>query len=165
MSSPIEDYALIGDLQTAALVARDGSLDWLCWPRFDSGACFAALLGDSENGRWLVAPKNSLVRMRRRYYPASLILETEFTTSDGVVLLLDFMPVRGRNSDVVRLVVGKRGTVTMRTEPSGCFSIFLLTNETPLPMCVSRFLILRSLNTCCRCQNRRNATPLNRRRC
>ena len=116
MFSPIEDYALIGDLQTAALVARDGSLDWLCWPRFDSGACFAALLGDSENGRWLVAPKNSRVRVRRRYYPASLILETEFTTSDGVVLLLDFMPVRGRNSDVVRLVVGKRGTVTMRTE-------------------------------------------------
>jgi len=116
MPSPIEDYALIGDLQTAALVARDGSLDWLCWPRFDSGACFAALLGDPENGRWLVAPKDSRVRVRRRYYPASLILETEFTTSDGIVLLLDFMPVRGRNSDVVRLVVGKRGTVTMRTE-------------------------------------------------
>src|SRR6266550_1262799 len=112
MSSHIEDYALIGDCEAAALVARDGSLDWLCWPRFDSGACFAALLGDSENGRWLIAPNSPQARVTRRYHPGSLILETEFTTGDGVALLLDFMPVRGRNSDVVRLVVGKRGTVT-----------------------------------------------------
>jgi GH15 family glucan-1,4-alpha-glucosidase len=116
MSSPIEDYALIGDLQTAALVAKDGSLDWLCWPRFDSDACFAALLGDAQNGRWRVAPADPQVRVARRYRSNSLILETEFTTSDGVVTLVDFMPVRGRNSDVVRLVVGKLGVVAMRTE-------------------------------------------------
>ncbi len=113
MSSPIEDYALIGDLQTAALVAKDGSLDWLCWPRFDSDACFAALLGDAQNGRWRVAPADPQVRVARRYRSNSLILETEFTTSDGVVTLVDFMPVRGRNSDVVRLVVGKLGVVAM----------------------------------------------------
>jgi GH15 family glucan-1,4-alpha-glucosidase len=116
MSSPIERYALIGDLQTAALVAKDGSLDWLCWPRFDSGACFAALLGDAGNGRWQVAPADPQARVTRRYRGDSLILETEFTTSDGVVTLVDFMPVRGRNSDVVRLVVGKRGAVAMQTE-------------------------------------------------
>ena len=116
MPSPIEDYALIGDLQTAALVAKDGSLDWLCWPRFDSCACFAALLGGTENGRWLIAPKEPQARITRRYRDGTLILETEFATADGVATLVDFMPVRGRNSDVVRLVVGKRGTVAMQTE-------------------------------------------------
>ncbi len=121
MSSPIEDYALIGDFHTAALIARNGSLDWLCWPRFDSDACFAALLGDAENGRWLIAPAEPNPRVSRRYADGTLILETEFTTSEGSVLLVDFMPVAnagmlGRASEVVRLVIGQRGSVAMRTE-------------------------------------------------
>src|SRR5262245_52663948 len=124
MASRIEDYALIGDRETAALVARDGSIDWLCWPRFDSGACFEALPGDTNNGRWQIAPAavsgaTASVRVRRRYLPDTLILETEFTTADGsAAALVDFMPLReGRpSSHLVRLVVGKRGTVRMRTE-------------------------------------------------
>jgi GH15 family glucan-1,4-alpha-glucosidase len=124
MASRIEDYALIGDCETAALVSKDGSIDWLCWPRFDSGACFAALLGDANNGRWQIAPSaasgtDANVRVHRRYLHDTLILETEFTTSDGSgAVLVDFMPLRqGRaTSHVVRLVVGKRGTVRMRTE-------------------------------------------------
>jgi GH15 family glucan-1,4-alpha-glucosidase len=123
MSSRIEDYALIGDCETAALVAKDGSIDWLCWPRFDSGACFAALLGDANNGRWRIAPAtagmDTSVQVRRRYRGDTLILETEFTTADGsVVVLIDFMLVRGgrASSHLVRLVVGKRGTVPMRSE-------------------------------------------------
>ena len=124
MSSRIEDYALIGDCETAALVSKDGSIDWLCWPRFDSGACFAALLGDANNGRWRIAPAaagaEANARIRRRYRRDTLILETEFTTTDGsgVVVLIDFMPLRGgrAGSHLVRLVVGKRGTVPMRTE-------------------------------------------------
>jgi GH15 family glucan-1,4-alpha-glucosidase len=112
----IEDYALIGDTETAALVGRDGSIDWLCWPRFDSGACFAALLGEPRHGRWLVAPEAPVVRVERRYRPGTLILETEFATEDGTVLLIDFMPPRTSLSDLVRLVVGKRGRVAMRTE-------------------------------------------------
>jgi GH15 family glucan-1,4-alpha-glucosidase len=83
MALPIEDYAMIGDCKTAALVGRDGSIDWLCWPRFDSAACFAALLGTSENGRWLIAPKCRPLDVRRRYRPGTLILETEFQTEDG----------------------------------------------------------------------------------
>ena len=89
MPQPIEDYALIGDLQTAALVGRDGSIDWLCFPRFDSGACFAALLGESKHGRWLVAPSTPFTRVRRRYRPGTLILETEFETESGKVRLID----------------------------------------------------------------------------
>jgi GH15 family glucan-1,4-alpha-glucosidase len=124
MSSRIEDYALIGDCETAALVSKDGSIDWLCWPRFDSGACFAALLGDANNGRWRIAPAaagtDANARIGRRYRRNTLILETEFTTTDGsgVVVLIDFMPLRGgrAGSHLVRLVVGKRGTVPMRTE-------------------------------------------------
>src|SRR5271170_6894084 len=92
MSLPIEDYALIGNMHTAALVGRDGSIDWLCVPRFDSPACFAALLGTEENGRWQIAPKGELKRTSRRYRGDSLILETEFETSGGVVALIDFMP-------------------------------------------------------------------------
>ncbi len=115
MSRPLEDYALIGDCQTAALVACDGSIDWLCWPSFDSGACFAALLGGTENGRWLVAPQGP-ARTSRRYRPDTLILETEFETDGGAVAVIDFMPPRGHASDVVRIVEGRRGTVEMCTE-------------------------------------------------
>ena len=88
----ISDYALIGDLRTAALVSRSGSIDWLCWPRFDSGACFAALLGRPEHGRWLVAPAADVVRTTRRYRPGTLVLETDFETAEGSVTLVDFMP-------------------------------------------------------------------------
>jgi GH15 family glucan-1,4-alpha-glucosidase len=112
----IEDYALIGDCETAALVARNGSIDWLCWPRFDSGACFAALLGTADHGRWLIAPTDSITTTERQYRGHSLILETRFTTPDGVVTLVDFMPPRGHNSDVVRLVRGESGRVRMTLE-------------------------------------------------
>ena len=115
-ASPIEDYGLIGDCETAALVCKTGSIDWLCWPRFDSDACFAALLGDTNNGRWLIAPAQGNPRTTRRYRPNTLILETSFVTADGEVVLIDFMPLRGRNSHLVRCVVGKRGSVSMRTE-------------------------------------------------
>jgi GH15 family glucan-1,4-alpha-glucosidase len=114
--SLIEDYGLVGDCETAALVSKDGSIDWLCWPRFDSGACFAALLGDSNNGRWLIAPAQGSPRTTRRYRPNTLILETSFVTADGEAMVVDFMPLRGRVSHLVRLVVGKRGTVSMTTE-------------------------------------------------
>src|SRR6185312_11185366 len=94
MSSRIEDYAFIGDRQSAALVARNGSIDWLCWPRFDSPACFAALLGRTENGRWRVAPSGRSIRVRRSYRQGTLILETVFETSTGTAKLVDFMPLR-----------------------------------------------------------------------
>jgi GH15 family glucan-1,4-alpha-glucosidase len=116
MSSRIEDYALIGDLETAALVGKDGSIDWLCWPRFDADACFAALLGTPEHGRFLVAPSAAGARVTRRYRGDSLVLETRFETDEGVVLLIDFMPPRSGGSDLVRIVVGERGRVAMRTE-------------------------------------------------
>ena len=112
----IEDYALIGDCETAALVGRDGSVDWLCWPRFDSDACFAALLGAPEHGRWLVAPADGAATVTRRYRDDTLILETRFETSDGAVLVVDFMPPRSGHSNLVRLVIGERGRVAMRTE-------------------------------------------------
>ncbi len=105
-ASPIEDYGLIGDFETAALVCKTGSIDWLCWPRFDSDACFAALLGDTNNGRWLIAPAQGNPRTTRRYRPNTLILETSFVTADGEVMLIDFMPLRGRASHLVRFVVG-----------------------------------------------------------
>jgi GH15 family glucan-1,4-alpha-glucosidase len=111
----IEDYALIGDLQTAALVERGGSIDWLCFPRFDSGACFAALLGDSENGRWLLAPVEGGTTTRR-YLDDTLVLETTWETTTGEARVLDFMPPRGRAPDVVRIVEGLRGSVAMRSE-------------------------------------------------
>jgi GH15 family glucan-1,4-alpha-glucosidase len=118
MSSPIEDYALIGNLCTSALVDRTGSIDWLCLPRFDSGACFASLLGDSKNGRWLLAPQSGVKQVRRRYRDNTLILETEFETDSGVAKVVDFMPaaVRPEQVDVVRVVTGIRGQVPMRTE-------------------------------------------------
>src|SRR6516162_4507122 len=116
MSSHIEDYALIGDCEAAALVARNGSLDWLCWPRFDSDACFAALLGSEEHGHWQIAPRDDGARITRRYRPNTLILETRFECSEGVVTLVDFMPMQGTHSSVVRLVVGERGRVAMDTK-------------------------------------------------
>jgi GH15 family glucan-1,4-alpha-glucosidase len=116
MSTPLEDYALIGDCETAALVSRGGSIDWLCWPRFDSGACFAALLGGPEHGRWVIEAADSNPRVTRRYRDKTLILETRFETAEGAATVIDFMPPRGRNSDIVRIVCGERGRVRMRTE-------------------------------------------------
>jgi GH15 family glucan-1,4-alpha-glucosidase len=115
MADAIESYALIGDCETAALVGRDGSIDWLCWPRFDSGACFAALVGDVDNGRWQITPA-AASRRRRRYRPGTLVLETEFETQEGAATLIDFMPLRENNSSLVRLVRGTRGQVRMKTE-------------------------------------------------
>jgi GH15 family glucan-1,4-alpha-glucosidase len=112
----IEDYALIGDCHTAALVGRDGSIDWTCLPRFDSGACFAALLGTPEHGRWQIAPTSPIRQVRRRYRPGTLILETEFETCDGTATLIDFMPPRTREPDLVRLVVGREGHVKFHTQ-------------------------------------------------
>jgi Domain of unknown function (DUF5911) len=110
MPQRIEDYALIGDLETAALVGRDGSIDWLCVPRFDSDACFAALLGTSEHGRWMIAPVGAVRRVRRRYRAGTLILATEFETDEGTATLIDFMPPRRADPDLVRIVEGKRGS-------------------------------------------------------
>ncbi len=112
----IEDYALIGDCHTAALVGSNGSIDWLCFPRFDSGACFAALLGGTEHGRWLLAPSAEIKSTRRRYLDDSLVLETEFRTARGRVRVIDFMPVSDERWDVVRIAEGVSGTVTMRLE-------------------------------------------------
>src|SRR5262245_17051470 len=114
MPSRIEDYALIGDCQTAALVGRDGSIDWLCFPRFDSGACFAALLGSEEHGRWLLSPAAEPKQVRRRYRPGTLVLETEYETEDGAVRVIDCMPPRSTTPDLVRMVEGVRGHVPMR---------------------------------------------------
>lgn len=111
----IEDYALLGDLQTGALVATDGSIDWLCLPRFDSPACFAALIDTPDAGRWLVAPAAGGICARRRYVDDTLVLETEWVTQDGTVRVLDFMPPRGHAPDVVRIVVGVDGAVPMRS--------------------------------------------------
>jgi GH15 family glucan-1,4-alpha-glucosidase len=112
----IEDYALLGDLQTAALVERGGSIDWLCFPRFDSGACFAALLGGPDNGRWLLAPSTPATSSRR-YLHDTLVLETTWETEDGAVArVLDFMPPRGKAPDIVRIVEGVKGRVPFRSE-------------------------------------------------
>lgn len=116
MSEKIENYALIGDCETAALVARNGSIDWLCWPAFDSDACFAAILGTHKNGRWLVTPSDDVTTISRCYLGNTLILETRFETKSGTVALIDFMPPRGKASDIVRLVRGVSGTVKMRME-------------------------------------------------
>jgi GH15 family glucan-1,4-alpha-glucosidase len=112
----IEDYALIGDCETGALVSRDGSIDWLCWPNFSSAACFAALLGTAENGYWRLQPVGEIKSITRRYRPGTMILETTFVTEDGEVCLTDFMPPRGEHSDVVRIISGIRGKVKMRME-------------------------------------------------
>src|SRR6188472_15784 len=118
MAARIEDYGLIGDLQTAALVSRHGCIDWLCFPRFDSGACFAALLGDEENGRWSLRPASDITSAQRRYRGDTLVLETELACDDGVVRLIDFMPPRGEAPDVVRIVEGVEGTVPMKMRMS-----------------------------------------------
>ena len=115
MTLPIEDYAMIGDCRTAALVGRDGSIDWLCWPRFDSPACFAALLGSSNNGHWLLAPKHTARRVNRRYRPGTLVLETEFETETGRAVVIDFMPPAD-GAHLVRMVMGLSGRVDFRTE-------------------------------------------------
>ena len=112
----IEDYALLGDLQTAALIDRSGSIDWCCFPRFDSGACFAALLGGPENGRWLLAPATEISRHERRYRHDTLILESVFETAEGRIRAIDFMPRRGVTPDIVRIVEGLDGSVPMRSE-------------------------------------------------
>jgi len=114
--APIEEYALLSDLQTAALVARNGSIDWCCFPRFDSGACFAALLGGPEHGRWLLAPAGETRSTRRRYRPGTLVLETEHETAGGVVRVTDFMPPRNDVPDIVRIVEGLEGTVAVVCE-------------------------------------------------
>ena len=116
MSSSIEDYALIGDGETAALVNRTGSIDWLCWPRFDSDACFAALLGTTENGCWRISPKAAVQSINRRYQQDTLIVETDLQTDDGAIRIIDFMPERQAFSSLVRIVVGLRGRVSMRSE-------------------------------------------------
>src|ERR687893_699524 len=116
MALPLEDYALIGDMQTAALVGKDGSIDWLCMPRFDSPAAFAALLGTPDHGRWLLAPAGGVRNVRRRYRGHSLVLETEFETEDGAIRVLDFMPPRERDPDVIRIVEGVRGRVPVRMQ-------------------------------------------------
>ncbi|MFC7306698.1 glycoside hydrolase family 15 protein [Streptomyces monticola] len=119
MHRPIEDYALIGDHQTAALVGRDGSIDWLCLPRFDSAACFAALLGDEDNGHWRLAPTaahdDGDTCTRRAYRGDTLVLDTEWDTPEGSVRVTDFMPQRDRAPDVVRIVEGLSGEVTLRS--------------------------------------------------
>jgi glucoamylase len=115
---PIEDYALIGDCKTAALVGRNGAIDWLCLPRFDSPACFAALLGSKEHGRWLIAPMDPAPRVKRSYRDTTLVLDTVFETADGVVTITDFMPVGQDNSSVIRLVRGLRGRVAMQMQLS-----------------------------------------------
>ena len=112
----IEDYALIGDCETAALVGSNGSIDWLCWPTFSSPACFASLLGTQENGFWQVAPRDKVTKTTRRYLPGTMIVETTFESEQGAVALIDFMPPRGEASDVVRIVRGLRGKVAMRME-------------------------------------------------
>lgn len=116
MNSPIEHYALIGDCRTAALVGRDGSIDWLCWPRFDSDACFAALLGTPSNGRWLIRPTDDPFRITRRYRDDTLILETTFATGAGKATLVDFMIPHGQGSELVRLVRGDEGEVALCME-------------------------------------------------
>ena len=116
MSRPIEDYALIGNLCTSALIDRSGSIDWLCLPRFDSGACFASILGDDQNGHWLLTPNEEIKRVRRSYRDHTLLLETEFETAGGTATVIDFMPIaeRAERADIIRIVKGVRGTVPMR---------------------------------------------------
>src|SRR5689334_13070192 len=116
MPLPIEDYGLIGDTHTAALVGRDGSIDWLCLPRFDSGACFAALLGDPSHGRWLLTPALPVSRTSRRYRPETLILETDVECAEGTVRIIDFMVPRRDEPDLVRIVQGVSGNVPMVME-------------------------------------------------
>ena len=116
MTLLIEDYAIIGNNATAALVGRNGSIDWLCFPRFDSAACFAALLGSPDNGHWSIAPKATHPKVTRRYREGTLVLETEFSVPEGTVVLIDCMDRRGGHQDVIRIVRGIRGRVPMQME-------------------------------------------------
>ena len=116
MSTPLEHYAMIGDGETAALVDRDGSIDWLCWPRFDSGACFAALLGSPEQGRWSIHPADPVTRRSRRYQADTVIMETDLHTESGGVRITDFMPVRDGPSSLVRIVAGLHGQVRLQMD-------------------------------------------------
>src|SRR6201982_2376979 len=116
LSQRIEDYALISNCAAGALVGRNGSLDWLCLPRFDSSACFAALLGTRDHGRWIIEPAGEAIRCARPYRENAIILETRMEAPGGIVTLIDFMPPRVRNSAVVRIVRGDRGRVKMSTE-------------------------------------------------
>ena len=113
---PIEDYAIIGDCRSAALVGRNGSIDWLCWPHFDSDACFAALLGTSRHGRWRLAPANGEVRVSRRYQGDTLVLETLFETDEGRVAVIDFMSIKSPHHAIMRRVEGRGGRAPMRME-------------------------------------------------
>src|SRR5437588_5296029 len=115
MPLPIEQYALIGDCQTAALVGLDGSIDWLCFPWFDSAACFAALVGTPQNGRWIICPAEPS-EVRRQYRSDTLILETNFETADGAVTIIDCMPPREGRPNLVRMVIGRHGSVRMKME-------------------------------------------------
>src|SRR6266567_4706504 len=116
VKTKIEDYAFLSDTQTGALVSRDGCVDWLCFPRFDSPACFASLLGDTKNGHWRFFPEETVEETRRQYRDETLILETEIETQSGSVRLIDFMPPRGENPDIIRIVEGLRGKVSMHME-------------------------------------------------
>src|SRR3989442_11660903 len=116
MARLIEDYGLIGNARTAALVHRDGSMDWLCLPRFDSPACFAAPLGTRDHGRWFMAPAGEIKAVRRRYIEDTLVLQTEFETETGTARLIDFMPLRAETPRLVRIVEGTGGSVEMRLE-------------------------------------------------
>ncbi len=116
MSLKIEDYAIIGDCQTAALVGRDGSIDWLCWPRFDSPSCFTRLLGDEDNGRWLLAPSDAAAKVERTYLDQTMILESRYETSEGTAVVLDFLPDTRPQCHLVRIVRGLRGTMRFSTE-------------------------------------------------
>ncbi|MDR5784609.1 glycoside hydrolase family 15 protein [Caballeronia sp. LZ065] len=114
MGKRIEDYSLLGNGQTAALLSREGSIEWLCWPRFDSDACFASLLGTPENGEWSIAPTQAVIRRVRRYQQDTLVMETDLVTADGAVRLIDFMPVIAERNAVIRIVVGLHNTVRLR---------------------------------------------------
>ena len=116
MAALIEDYAFIGDCHTGGLVARNGSIDWLCFPRFDSGACFAALLGNERHGRWLITPASEVSAVHRRYRDGTLVLETDYETAEGAVTVIDCMPPRSKEPDVVRLILGTRGQVRMQMQ-------------------------------------------------
>ena len=116
MTCRIEDYALLGDCRTAALVSRDGSIDWLCWPRFDSDACFAALLGTPANGRWLLAPEGGAAAVARQYRDRTLILETTLETATGRCRLVECMAMQAEDSSIVRIVVGESGSVAFAME-------------------------------------------------
>lgn len=116
MASKIEDYALIGNGRSAALIGRDGPVDWLCWPRFDSDACFAALLGDASNGRWKLAPESGRVASSRRYLGDTLILESRFGTDEGNGTVTDFMPLQDDLPELIRIVRCTSGAMHMRVE-------------------------------------------------